>query len=168
MTDSDDLFEVTYSPRKIRFFLAHAEEVEVMALYPRQSRDTAARQIWEWQQLQDRRGLDCMCSENAGPDYGEAPTGGGPLGSGSHRASLVQGDLETAALALPLNWEITRRICAVLGTLTLKTWEKRYVQRHGFPARLDLAPSISGASVLMAKSLGWVSPIRGGALRRAG
>lgn len=171
-----DLFEPVYSPRRVRFWLRHWTALEALAEDPAASAGEGERLSREWELLRDRRGIDCLCAEiREWPELPMSPGGGRTFGSAEHPWSDLIVDLERGVedgllRSSALCWRITRDICAEMGLTMLGRWEFRYSVAVGHAGelvrspRLDSMPTFDQAARLVARELGWIAPIRGGAL----
>lgn len=172
MTDPEaSLWQPTYSPRRVRFYLAHWAEVEAIAQSPASAANLRAYLQREWELLHGARGRTCLCPMEHAPHAETLGRSG--FGDGAHGAAHVLADLARAADALPVDWAVTRLIARTMGRERL--WGMAYCAAHALPASFPLAPildpdpTLHDATLAMARTLGWVSPIRGGSLpARAG
>jgi len=148
----DDVFEPTYPPGKIDFWLDHFEELDTLVLSPKSSAHIAEHLAREWILLQVRL-TSCLCKEQhahdsaaVDPACSHAPSGGGAYRAGPETALCIVADLRRAASELPPHWLATRRIWE---TLSLPAGRARHTALNEPPF------SRSACVQMMARSLGW-------------
>jgi hypothetical protein len=179
MTDDQadaDLFEPVYSPRRVRFWLRHYVALQALAEDATPSAGEAERLGREWALLQDRRGIDCLCAEvREWPEVPASPGGGRSFGSAERPWSDLIVDLQDGVErgllhSEALCWRVTHNICAEMGMRMLERWESYEAPLHGHTGhgcrkpQLDHSPTFDQAARLIARALGWIQPIRGGAV----
>lgn len=115
---TEDIFEPTYSPKRIEFWLAHWEELDALVKTPKSSAHIAEHLNREWMLLQPRLRF-CLCVEqhatdsmSVNPACTHEPRGGGAYDSGPQAVLCVYADLMRAAEQLPVGWLATRKIWA--------------------------------------------------------
>jgi hypothetical protein len=142
-----NLWHGAYSPRKIRYLLAHWSCVESLAERCNGTGGQADALGREWVLLcEDTRPLDCLCPDlNARPASPRSPGGNSSYGPLTHTASDIRADLEGAATVLSLRLDalvVLAELCAVRWGATSTEQEANRRQLHLSAER-------------MARVLGW-------------
>jgi hypothetical protein len=168
-----DLLRANYSPRLVRFWLSHWEELTTLEEGGRGCQGLLGELSNEWTRLQagqgrpDERRRACLCSSQAvgsgtEAEATEATPGGGGQGDAAERARRLVADLELAADAQPCFWEATRRVYEAQGRegayLFRREAARRMAARRPQDAWPEAAASDDRCMLLMAWALGWRPP----------
>jgi hypothetical protein len=149
-----------YTPRRVRFVLAHWEELEALAASASAAAHLRVYLDHEWALLQsDRSRRDCLCP--LGEPTPPAQAGRrSAWGDGAHGAQHTLADLRQAADSLPITWTATRAIYAQQARLG--EWRFRHgIYRRGARGRPQdalIEPATGAwqvATRMMALALGW-------------
>lgn len=165
MSERDDPFDGGYSPRRIRFYLAHWQALHSVALDPHGGRGELDALRREWELIQTTSSVSgvCLCERReyfrATPE--EYTRAGGYRPEGADAIAVLLADVEHAADALPLHWVATRTIFSA--QLRADVWAGRLATHRmlGMPRPQDrgIEPRDSEhrALGLLARALGWRS-----------
>jgi hypothetical protein len=115
VADTQDIFEPTYSPKRVEFWLAHFEELVALVQDGKSSAHIAEHLNREWFLLQSRLRY-CICKElhdadtlAVDPACTHSPSGGS-YRMGPETAVCILADLRKAASSLPPSWLVTHKI----------------------------------------------------------
>lgn len=151
-----------YSPLRVRFWLAHAAELDALAESPASSRHLRAYLAHEWALVAaDPHHRACLCP--LGEPTPPETLGRSEHASGWHAAQDLRADLHRAADRLPVTWLVAREVAQALGREG--RWGWRYCQRFRLSGAFPLAPVLDGrptihdAARTMASALGWRQPV---------
>ena len=149
------------SPRRVRFWLAHFQELDTLADGGPGTRNLREYLAREWVLLQERPGI-CLC----GPTDQQTarPAGysaGGGYGPSSLHFSGLRAQLVQAADALPLPWQATRAVFEAQGRAD--TWGARLAAYRAHYAtwsrEQDKEPEPHGSSIVVTERIagatGW-------------
>lgn len=158
-TDSDQHHaERGLSPRRVRFWLVHFEELSTLADGGPGIRNLKEYLAREWARLQERPGI-CLCGPIDEQPALPAEYGGGTYGPASLHFPELRATLIQAADALPLPWRATRDVFDMQGRADV--WAARLATRRLHDALRavdrDIEPPGSAFVVVqrMALSTGW-------------
>ena len=149
--------DLVYSPHRVRFLLAHWEELEALVGGGPAVAHLRLYLDHEWALLQSdgaRRACLCPLGETTPP----AQAGrGSAYGDGAHGAQHTLADLKRAADTLPITWQATRAIYALQGRAG--EWRLRASLSPLAPRSVELLGDAAGDYLLatrrMAEALGW-------------
>lgn len=165
MTDELDhgpapLFQASYSPKLIRFWLLHWPVLSSLAERAPGARELEAKHLREWQLLADRPHFSCLCQQmNTDPPPAPTYRGSNGYAPAGHTASQIRADLEGAANALPVWWRATAMIFVYQERLI--EWRARlarWTAAEGSSMQSDPEPEKGSLFIVverMARSLGW-------------
>lgn len=157
-----DVFDGTYSPRRIAFFLHHWDALRSVAEHPMGGRGELDALRREWTIINTTPTILGICACDRRQFYRSTPeeyVGGGAFGPSEMDVAILLADLEHAADALPLHWRATARVFARQGRTDI--WGARLATHRflGLPRRQDrlIEPTDADHRVLglMALALGW-------------
>jgi hypothetical protein len=158
----EDVFEPSYSPKKIEFWLSHWEELDTLVSSPKASAHIAEHLNREWFLLQGGWKV-CLCKElhdrdMVDPACARTPSGGGGFLAGATTALCILADLRAAADVLPAHWMATRQIWRQQ-MLTVKAIQQRVDRWRHNRGHIEREPGFARdiAVQRMAKVLGWKS-----------
>jgi len=177
--EQDALFEDTYSPSLVRFWLVPDHYLALIVLAEGSSvSDEAEYLAYEWQLIREGYHRDrqkppgCLCvelhrlsAERKASAYPTVLHGGGGSGDARGRSARIKADLEQATDTLPIRWQETRRLYAV------QQRSPDYFRRVGLlnmgqtPRPQDAIPEPEGsrwsACRWIARELGWRPEAKG-------
>lgn len=164
MDEQEKLFEATYSPSLVRFYLAHAEEL--LALASGSGGGLGEQMAHEWAQLvggltaEERACRECrpccICHHLHARGYPAVLPSRGGAGDAGGRARRVVADLELAAEGLCPLWESTRRVFLVLDRAAVYDARRRGLADPAAWLRvMGVDPGYHQTTRLMALALGW-------------
>jgi hypothetical protein len=161
-----DVFDGSYSPRRLRFYLAHYESLRAIAESPESARAEmdGLRREWTlvtyWAERTARADV-CYCADTNDGVSSPAERLGGPAAFGppAHAAAVILADLQRATDALPIHWAATRALYELQGRADV--WGARLAAHRQLGMRrpqdrlIEPFDSRRATIGLMARGLGW-------------
>lgn len=146
------------SPRRVRFWIAHWQELETLADGGPGIRNLREYLAREWVLLQDRPGI-CLCGPTDQQTARPATFAGSGFGPASLHFPELRAQLVQAGDALPLPWRATRAVFDAQGRSDV--WAARLATRrlHDALRPVDREIEPQGSPIVvterMARSTGW-------------